>query len=373
MAVEIREVTGPREMRRFILLPWKIYKGDPNWVAPLIMDQKTLLSVEKNPFYKHCETQHFLAYKDGKPAGRISALVNSNYNEFQGEKTGFFGFFESVRDGEVSGALFKAAEDWVRARKMDRLRGPTNPSTNDTLGLLVDAFDQPPAVMMPYNPVYYVDLYQDYGLKKAKDLYSYYLEASWMITEKIKRVTELIRRRHNITVRHINIKKIDQEIELVKVIYNDAWSKNWGFVPWTDEELEHLGHELKPVAIAELVFFAYVDGEIAGFSLTLPDLYQALRHINGRLFPFGLFKLLWYSRKIDRVRTLAMGVRKQYRLMGIDAVFYYETFLEGTKRGLAKGECSWILEDNLPMRLALEKMGALRYKTYRLYDKEFSG
>jgi GNAT superfamily N-acetyltransferase len=371
-SVTVRPVETARDFRTFILLPWKIYRGNPAWVPPLIMDQKNILSPLKNPFFYHGQVQNYLAWRDGEPVGRISAIVNDRYNEFQQEKTGFFGFFESVNDRKVSDALLSAAEGWVRERGMERLRGPTNPSTNDTLGLLVDAFDLPPLILMPYNPPYYPELVEGYGLQKAKDLYAYYMhEDVTPISDKVRRVSELVRKRHNLTIRPFRLNRLAEEIELVRQIYNDAWTRNWGFVPWTDEELEHLGKELKPVAVPDLALFAYMGDEPVGFSLALPDFNQALRHANGRLLPFGLLKILWYSRKIDMIRVAIMGVRRKYQNLGIDAVFYYETYTRGTARGYRRGEFSWILEDNLPIRLAMEKWGARIYKTYRLYDKEF--
>ncbi len=370
--VTVRAVDAPRDMKTFIRLPWKLYREDPLWVAPLLMDQKNLFDTSKNPFFRHARARHFLAWRDGRPVGRISAIVNDNYNRFQGEKTGFFGFFESINDPRVSRALFGEAEQWLREQGMERMRGPTNPDTNNTLGLLVDSFDQSAVVYMPYNPSYYPALVEEAGLRKVKDLYAYYMaENATPISDKIRRVSEMVRKRHNIAVRSVRMDRVDEEIELIKVIYNDAWTRNWGFVPWTDEEIEHLGHELKPVAVADLVLLAFVGDEPAGFSLSLPDFNQALKHVrSGRLFPFGLLKLLYYSRKIDLLRVLAMGVRKKFQGLGIDAIFYYETYARGTARGYRHGEFSWILEDNLPMRLAMEKWGARIYKTYRMYDKE---
>ncbi len=371
--VDVRAVETPRDLQTFILLPWQLYRDDPLWVPQLRMDQRNLLNPRKNPFFDHARARHFLAWRDGKAVGRISAIINDLYNQFQGEKTGFFGFFESPDDPRVSRALFAEAERWLHEQKMDRMRGPTNPDTNNTIGLLVDAFDKSPVVYMPYNPAFYPGLVEDAGLRKAKDLYAYYMdENATRISDKIRRVSEMVRKRHNITIRSARLNRIEEEIELIKLIYNDAWTRNWGFVPWTDAELEHLGKELKPVAVADLVMLAFVGDEPAGFSLSLPDFNQALLHNRGgRMFPFGLLKILWYARRINLLRVLAMGVRHRYRHMGIDAIFYYETYSRGTSRGYHHGEFSWILEDNEPMRLVLEKWGARIYKTYRMFDKEF--
>ncbi len=368
---EIRPVRTAKELRQFILYPWKLYRGNPYWVAPLVSDQKLLLDPRKNPFFEHSDQQHFLAWRDGQIVGRISAIVDRNYVEFQQEKAGFFGFFECIDDEVTARALFVAAEGWLRERGMARMIGPTNPSTNDTVGLLADAFDQPPVIHMPYSLPYYLRLCESAGLAKARDLYAYYMESKVAISDKIRRVAELVTKRRKVTVRPINMKKLfTEEIALIKTVYNDAWTRNWGFVPWTEAELDHTAKDLKKAVVPDIVLLAFVDGEIAGFSLSLPDLNVALKHINGRLFPFGLFKVLWHARKIDMVRTLALGVRKKFQGLGIDAVFYYETYLRGTKAGFHRGEMSWVLEDNYPMRNAMENWGARIYKTYRMYGKE---
>lgn len=370
-SISIKPIYDKADLKIFILLPWDIYKGDSNWVAPLIMDQKKLLDPQSNPFFQHAQMQCFLAFKDGTPAGRIAAIINDNHNQFHQEKTGFFGFFESRNDPEVAKALFEAAENWVSEKGMERLRGPTNPSTNDTCGLLVDAFDSPPVVMMSYNPPYYLDLIEACGLQKAKDLFAYYLEDANFGKEKIKRVIDIVKKRHNVEIQSFNMKNFYQDVELVKKIYNEAWEKNWGFVPMTDAEMDHMAKELKPVVVPELAMFAFIENKPVGFSLSLPDLNQALGKINGRLFPFGLAKVLWYSRKIDMLRVIILGIQKEYRKSGIDALFYLETRERGVGRGINRGEFSWILEDNFPMRNTLEKFGSRIYKTYRLFDKEF--
>ena len=369
--VTIQPVQSKKDLKKFILFPWKIYKDDPNWVPPLISDMKKMFDPKKNPFFEHAEVENFLAYKNGEPVGRISAIINHIHNEFQGEKTGFFGFFESVHDPEVAKALIDGAANWVKERGMDRLRGPMNFSTNDTCGLLIDDFKSPPVVEMTYNPPYYVELMEKAGLKKAKDLYAYFMDDSIPISPKIERISNIIKKRHNVTIRSINLKKLREELKLVKVVYNDAWSKNWGFVPLTDAEIDHIAKQLKPIVDPDLAIFAFVNGEVAGFSVSLPDFNQALIKINGRLLPFGLFKLLYYSKKIDMIRVFIMGVREKYRHLGLDAVFYYETYMRGTGKGYHKGEFSWILEDNYKMRNTLENMGARIYKTYRIYDLEF--
>jgi hypothetical protein len=369
-AISVRPVAGARELDIFIKFPWRIYKGDPNWVPPLLAEQKGLLDTKKNPFYEHAEIQHYLAWKGGEIVGRISAILDHHYNDFHDEKTGFFGFFESIDDREVSRTLFSAAEGWVQDKGMNRLMGPTNPGTNHVCALLVDGFDRPPVIQMPYNPRYYLDLYTDYGLGKARDLYAYWMEDITPVSDKIKRVAELVRSRQKVTIRSIDMKRLKEEIQLVKEVYNDAWERNWGFVPWTDAEIQAVGQDLKMVVDPDLVMLAHVDGELAGFSLALPDVNQALIRINGRLFPFGLIKLLIYSKKINQIRVLALGIKKKFQNLGLDALFYYETYTRGTAHGFHAGEFSWVLENNAPMRNAMENWGARIYKTYRMYQKK---
>ena len=373
MSVTVTPVSSQKELMQFIKLPWKLYRENPYWVPPLITDQKTILSREKNPFYLHASVEYCLAWKGGELVGRIAAIHDPAYIDFQDENVGFFGFYESTNDQEVADALFEAARAWLVERGVVAMRGPTNPSTNDTLGLLIDRFDHPPLVMMPYNPSYYPELFEAAGLVKAKDLLAYWLPEDRMNIDRLERFVELLKKRHNLTLRPINLRKLDEEIDLIKLIYNDAWEKNWGFVPWTDAELDHLGAELKPVADPELVMFAYKDDDPAGFSISLPDLYQALIHVkSGRLLPFGILKLLYWQRRITQVRVMAMGIRHKYRGMGIDALFYHRTFRYAETVGRQRGECSWILEDNHSMKAAMEKMGGYVYKTYRLYDKTFT-
>ena len=374
MPLTVLPVETHRDFMTFVKLPWRLYAGNRNWVPPLLNDQKTLLSPEKNPFFQHASAQLFLAENDGRIVGRIAAIHDPSYVAFQEESVGFFGFYESVNDQAVADALFAAARRWLAEQGVAVMRGPTNPSTNDTLGLLIDAFDKPPVVMMPYNHDYYPALFEAAGLSKAKDLYAYWLSEDRMRIDRLDRFVERLQKRHNLRLRPVNLKRLDLELPVFKEIYNDAWDKNWGFVPWTDAEIEHLGEELGPVADPELIMFAYKDDIPVGFSLSLPNLNQALIHVKrGRLFPFGLLKLLYWSRRVDHVRVLAMGIKRDYRNLGIDALFYHRTFRYAETVGQQRGECSWILEDNQAMNTAMEKMGGRVYKTYRMYDQPLVG
>jgi GNAT superfamily N-acetyltransferase len=366
--IEIRTVLSRKDRRRFLLFPYQLYRNDSNWVPPLIADQKVLLNPGKNPFFKHADAQFFLALGDGQPMGRVAAMVDHKHNEIHSEKTGFFGFFECLDNREAANALLTAARDWVKDRGMTAFRGPVNPSQNEDCGLLTDAFNLPPVLMMTYNPPYYPALLTDFGLEKVMDLYAYYIDDSNPPPEKLVRVAEIVRKRKRLRIRPINMKHFDDEAKKVWFIYNNAWFQNWGFVPMTEDEFAHLAKKLKQGAVPDLALIAEVDGKPVGFSLSMPDLNQAIIHARGRLFPFGLLKILHYAKKIDMIRIITMGVIKEYRNMGIDAVFYLDTWRNATKRGYHRGEMSWILENNVMMNRSAEMLGGKIYKTYRMYE-----
>jgi hypothetical protein len=371
MAVFIREVTTAAEKDRFIKLPWKIYKGDPNWVPPLLLDKKTFLDPGKNPFFKSARVKLYLACDDaGRDVGRIAAIVSDNHLKIHNDDAGFFGLFESVNDSGVAGLLFKTAGDFLRSQGMRIMRGPLSMNINDEFGLLVNGFDSPPVALMPYNPPYYETLIEGCGLKKEIDWFAYYLENhDGKVPERLRKGSELARKRYGFTIRTANMKRYDEEVENIHQIYNRAWEKNWGAVPFTDEEFLHLAKDLKMIAVPELVLFAEVDGKTVGVSLALPDINQALIHIkNGRLLPFGIFKLLWYKRKIDMLRLVIMGVLKEYRHMGIEACFIHDTYQAGLKMGVWRCEMSQIVENNVAMNNVLARMGTSIYKTYRIYN-----
>jgi len=367
MNIEILQVKNNKDLKKFIKFPWKIYINDKNWVPPLISEVKKHLDKKKNPFFEHAEAEYFLAFKNGKLAGRIAAVINHRHNEFHNENTGFFGFFECIKDQDTANVLFDTVKKMLKERNLDVIRGPMNFSTNDECGLLIDGFDKPPVIMMTHNPPYYKELIENYGFKKAMDLYAYYIDNP-KPPDKLKRGAELIKKRKKILIRSLNMKRFNEEIETIKQLYNSAWEKNWGFVPFTENEINHMADSLKSIVDSHLVLIAEIEGEPIGFSLTLPNINQALRKINGKLFPFGLIKLLYYFRKINEVRVLLMGVKKKYRKIGIDTLFIYETFKIGTGKGYNRGEMSWILENNLVMNNIMINLGAKRYKTYRIFD-----
>ena len=369
MSLLVEPVRTGKDLHAFVTFPWRLYRDDPNWVPPLIGETKNLFRPKKNPFFEHGEIQPYLARRDGRIVGRIAAIRNRAHEEFHGEPVGFFGFFECEDDREAASALLDAARAFARERGLTRIRGPVNPSTNDECGVPIQGLDTPPVVMMPHGRPYYDDLLKSCGLVKAKDLLAYDLSSDGGIPERLQKGAALAERRNpDIVVRSMNMKRYEEEVEKFRDVYNSAWEKNWGFVPMTDAEIDHMAKQLKPVVDPSLVMIAEHRGKPVGFALALPDLNQAIRHANGRLFPFGLLKMLWYMRRINRIRVLVLGVVKEYRGHGIDVIMYRNYFREGLERGYTSGEFSWILEDNMRIRRPLESFGSKVYKIYRIYE-----
>lgn len=364
----IREIAPGESIKPFIDVAWRFNAADPQWVPPLRMAVTKLLNRDKHPFHDHAEVAYFIAEHNGEVVGRIAAIVNHLHNEFHNERTGFFGFFECENDPETARQLISAASGWLRARDMDRMRGPMNFSTNEECGLLVDGFETPPMIMMPHNPPYYARLMDAAGLEKGKDLLAYWLDDP-NPPERLVRGLERVLKRENTTIRSFDMKRFDAEVAAIKEVYNSAWSQNWGFVPMTDAEFAEMAKELKPVVDPDLCLIAEVAGEPIGFSLALPDLNQALKKLpNGKLFPFGIFKFLWAKRRLKGMRVLTLGFKPGYQHQGIGPAFYVKTLQIGSAKGYTYGEASWILEDNWDMRRPLEKMGGRAYKTYRIYE-----
>lgn len=368
--VEIIPLKTSHQLREFIRLPWRIYRGSPCWVPPLIADMKRILDRNKHPFFQHSTADFFLAQRQGQVVGRIAAILNNHHNAFHNERVAFFGFFESIDDDSVAEALLNQATAWGRERGMGTLRGPMNYSTNDTCGLLIEGFDKLPAIMMTYNPPYYVDLLERNHFRKAMDLYAWWMHSEIGLNEKIIRVGENALRRQGITIRTLDMRDFDREVERIKRIYNDAWSANWGFVPMTDAEFDLLAKDLKPVVNPKLVLVADRAEQPVGFSLSIPDINVALHRINGRLWPFGLLKLLYYARKIKHVRVITLGVIKSLqKTRGIGALLYMETFRRCVAEGFPAGEFSWTLENNALINSGMEALGARIYKRYRIYER----
>lgn len=370
MSLQIRPVRSASDRKAFIRLPWSIYPGRfPAWVPPLLSEEAKRLDPRRNPFFGHGRVELFLAVLDDRPVGRIAAVENTLHNEYHGDRLGFFGQFECVDRADVAGALLDAAAGWLEGRGLDGMRGPVNFSLNEESGLLLDAFDDPPAILMTYNPPYYRGLLESWGMSKAKDLWAWVGSKEVFNEARFAGLQRLVDRSpHGLEVRGLDMRNFDAEVDLIRSLYNRAWQDNWGFTPMTDAEVAHMAKGLRPVIDPELALIGLVDGEPAGFALSLPDVNQAIKLVNGRLFPFGIFRFLRARRSIDRLRIITLGLLPEHRRTGLDALFYYETFRRGTGKGYY-GESSWILEDNRLMNRALEKMGFTRYKTYRIYQK----
>ena len=366
--ITLQEVKNRQDLMAFIRFPWKIYQGDRYWVPPLIKDQLQKFN-PKHPFQSHAEMILYLAYQGSEIVGRIAGIIDRHYVEFNQEKVGFFGFFESIKDPEVAQALLSEVSSWLKGHGMEKMIGPMNPSTNDECGILVEGFNISPAMMMPYNPPYYASLFEGFGLKKGMDLYAYWLEESTFNYDRLNRITERIQKREpQLSVRPLNLRCFDDELRIIKEIYNQAWSKNWGFVPMTEEEIDDLAKNLKPLVVPDLILISSWEGEPFGFSVALPDYNEVLKHLNGEIGPLGLLKFFYYSRKIKSVRVMLLGIKHAFQKKGVEGLLYIETFKRGIKKGYNQGECSWILENNLLMQHGIERMGGRRYKTYRIYE-----
>ena len=374
MSITVREISSKSDKRKFVRMMWDIYENDPNWIPPLEMDRLKLIDEKKNPFYSHADVKWFVAEEGGKTVGRIGAIVNHTYNELQQEKAGFFGFFECANNPAAAHALFGAAEHSLKNRGMNVVYGPANPSSNDEYGLLIDGFDRPPVILMTYNPAYYAALIEQSGYSKSNDLYAYILSQKTSRSDKLARVTKALQTRHNITIRPLDTKRFDEEVAIVKDIYNAAW-ENHGFVPFTDAEIDFMAKDLKQIYDPELVLFAEVDGKPVGFALSLPDINQAF-HAGPRIprggmnLPTGIWSLLTKKKAIDTIRIIVLGVLREYRGRGVDAMLYWETMERALKKGYQYGEASWVEEDNLPMNRAAQMMNGVKYKTYRVYEKK---
>jgi GNAT superfamily N-acetyltransferase len=383
--IQIQECKTAAERLRFIQFWWEPYRGNPYWVPPLVNERQEFLDPAKNPYFQHARAAYFLATRGGEPAGTIAAHVNDKHNEFHGDNIGFFGFFECLNDYAVTEALFKTASDWCESQGVSAIRGPASFSSNDDgYGFLIDGFDDPPRIYMSYNPPYYSEFAERFGFRKAMDLYAYKLDVASFggeadkISAKLARVVPKVRERLGITIRPADMSHFDEEVARVKSVYNSAWEKNWGFVPMTDVEFDHLAVGLKQIVDPRVVFVAEKEGQFVGFSLSLPDVNQAVLaaypspNPNPIASGLGMARLIWHWKvvsKINWLRTFAMGVVEEYRAQGIAPMFYYETAKAAIPLGYKHGEMSWILENNMMMNRDIQTLGGQVYKTYRMVEK----
>ncbi len=367
--VFVTPASSGRDMDAFIRFPLRHYGQDPLFVPHLIYERKKFFS-RSNPIFQFTEVVYFLARDEqGKVLGRVTAHINERHNRHAGEKTGFFGFFECVEDEAAASALMAAAENALRARGMKTIRGPFNFSTNEECGFLVQGFDRPPSFMMPYTRPYYPDLMTRLGYSKAKDLLAYEYEYQGNIPDHLVRFSQRIRERKQIVIRSIDMKRFLEDVETIFRIYNAAWSRNWGFVPVSEEEFRATAKDLRSIVDPSIILIAEKERRPVGFSVTLPDYNVLLKKMKGRLVPFGFLHLLFGRKAITSVRTLLLGVVAEHRLSGIEVLLIHDTFEKGLPKGYRAGEMSWILEDNVLMRRAIERMGATIGKVYRIYEK----
>lgn len=369
----VKIVSDRHDLKSFIEFPYQHYQNDEHWIPPLKLDQKKLVDKKKNPFFNTADRALFLAEKNGKTVGRIAAIDDRKFNDYNEGNFGFFGFFECVNDQSVANLLFKVAADWLRDRGRSTVMGPTNPGMMDTVGILVEGFEFDPGIMMPYNKDYYDELIMNAGFAKAMDLLAFRVTDETVSLDRIERAETIVRRRlPSLVIRKVNLKNFNEEVETVRTIFNQAWAKNWGFSPMTKEEFEHLAKDLKTIVDTDFAHVAEVDGQPVAFSIALPDFNQALKHTDGTLLPFGILKLLYYGRKINQIRTALMGVIPEYQGKGIDALLHKEAIQNGLSRNFRKSELSWVLESNVDMIRVAERIGGTVEKRYRMYKQELS-
>jgi hypothetical protein len=373
--VQITPVRSRRDLSRFIDVPWHLFdrRRFPTWVPPLRISVKDVLD-EKNPFYRNADRELFLATRNGKPVGRIAAIENRAHNRFHEDRVGFFGFFECIDDQEVADALFAAAETWLRSRGLATMRGPMNPSTNHECGMLVEGFDVHPVFMTNWNPAYYLPLVDRAGFTKARDLFAYWVQVSGPnkapLPPRFAALAERALKDSKVTFRDVDLGRFKREVDMLWEVYNDAWEKNWGFVPMTRDELVHMAKDLKPLIDPNLAFVAEVDGKPVGVMINLLDYARAQIDIaNGRLFPTGFLKLLSAKRRLKTGRMMVLGIKAQHRTRAILPLFIHELYRRAEAMNAEGGEASWILEDNIQMVRAMESMGARLYRKWRIYDR----
>jgi hypothetical protein len=371
--VDIRPVRSNADLKAFIELPYRLYTPADNWVPPLRMEVKKQLDRKRNPFFRHAEAEYFIAWRGARAVGRISAHVDRNLNEFQGNRWGLWGWFECEDDTEAAAALFDAAAAWLRQRGRDRMVGPMSFTTNDECGLLVEGHEVEPTIFEAWQPVYYQRLIGDAGFVKAMDLFMWKIELKdeGAVYDVIKQMSSQIEDDPRYELRRFTKKTLQDDVSAFLDIYNSSWAKNWGFVPLDEEEVRHYANDLKPVLDSNwaMMIIDKEKGETAGGVLTLPDYNQVLKRLGGRLFPFGWLKALWWRRKINRVRVFALGVKLPYRKTGVAAHLYVQHFIAARRLGVPGGSMGWILEVNKPMNRALEALAGKVTKRLRLYER----
>jgi hypothetical protein len=367
MEVKVHPVRTKKDLREFIDLPWAIYEKYPHWVPPLKQEVAKMVTPGKFPFWDHAERELFVARSQGKVVGRIAAIRDDHHDRVHEEQAGFFGFFETVREYETAAALFDAAALWCKGKGCQFLRGPASPNSNEEYGFLLEGFEADPTIMMPYNPEYYLDFSERYGFAKVKDLYAMHKNVDTGIPARIEKIRQRAKKNSPFKIRALNPKKFKQDVSIIKSVYNAAWEKNWGFVPMTSEEMDQSAESMKPFFDPELIMIAEVDGKPAGVALSVPNINEVLKKLNGRMNLAGILKFLWYRRKIRGCRALVGGCLPEYRKTGLIA----ELFCESIVRAMGRyewAELGWNLEDNDLINNFDLEIGAKLYKKYRIFQ-----
>lgn len=377
MSVKVRQIESKTDRKTFVKFPWRIYRDDPNWVPPLLADRMEAIDQAKNPFFEHGEAALFLAERDGEPVGRITAHLNHLHNEHHKDKTGFFGFFECVDEDEVARSLLEAAEHWLVERGRDKVLGPFCFSTNEgDVGFVAEDREGPPMILCAYSAPYYPGLVERAGYEKAKDLYGWHYEIG-NVPEAPRQVAEAVEKHPGLTIRHADRKHMERDVRIVRDVFNAAWSRNWGFVPWTDKEVDHAAKMLKMIMIPELTAIAEVEGKPAGIMLAFPNINEVIKDLDGKLFPAGMLKLVWRvmlgRHKFQSARLTHLGVMPEFRgsvLGGLSVLLYVWAHRASLKIGLKGGELGWTLEDNKKINAGIQFMGGRIGKIYRVYGKD---
>lgn len=366
----VKPVTSRREKQAFLRLPWEIYRGDPHWIPPIRSHQAELVGYRHHPFYQHNQAQTFLAMRDGRPCGRIAAIINREHIRRYEDRRGFFGFFESENDPEVAKGLFDAARQWLAQQDIPNIRGPVNPSLNYECGLLTDGFDSAPTFMMTYNPPYYAELVEQYGFQKAQDLFAFdgHIDMLKTLDKKLEFVVAEATRRFDITLRPLNRKRFKEDVHTFLNIYNQSLGGTWGFTPLSDAEVDAMAAGLRWLIVPELTSMAEIDGRPIGAVFALLDYNPRIRQIDGRLFPFGFIRLLWNRKAIRRIRLISTNVLPEFQRWGVGLVATARLVPVALDWGIQEAEFSWVLESNHLSYKTLKKGGVPVSKTYRIYD-----
>jgi GNAT superfamily N-acetyltransferase len=373
--LEIQRVASRRQRKQFLQFPWTLYRGDPNWVPHLRSDQIELVGYKPHPFYATNSAQTFIALRGGEVCGRIAAILNQGHNIQYKEKRGFFGFFDCRDDQEAASGLFDAVRQWFAEQGIYKLRGPTNPSLNYEAGLLIDGFDTPPTFMMTYNPPYYERLIENYGFRKAQDLFAFWGHMDMLpaISAKLKPIADQIVERYNVKLRTMDKSRFMEDVKMFLSLYNCSLVNTWGFVPMTSGEVEHMAEGLRFLIVPEMTVAAEIDGQVVGVAFGLPDYNPRIKKIDGRLFPFGFIRLLRNKRAIKKIRMISTNVVPEYQRYGVGLVLMQGLVPKALEWGLQEAEFSWVLESNSLSYGSLKKGGAKIAKTYRIYDIEGIG